>query len=124
MVVAGVLPALLPALLLGSVTGVVTNATDLAQFGVLDPTYTLELGLADGQTLKAAIGRPAPVGGYYLLREGDTDVMVASDFGIDALVGLLEAPPYAATATPAFSLELTPGTPDGTLTTPESTTAP
>jgi hypothetical protein len=107
-----------------SVTGVVTNATDLAQFGVLDPTYTLELGLADGQTLKAAIGRPAPVGGYYLLREGDTDVMVASDFGIDALVGLLEAPPYAATATPAFSLELTPDTPDGTLTTPESTTAP
>lgn len=107
-----------------SVTGVVTTATDLAQFGVLEPTYTLELGLADGQTMKAAIGSPAPVGGYYLLREGDSDVMVVSNFGIDALVGLLDAPPYPPTATPAFSLDTTPGTPAGTETAPESTAVP
>ncbi len=105
-----------------SVSGVVT-ATDLAPYGVLDPTYSLEVGLADGQTLKAAIGGTAPVGGYYLLREGDTQVMVVSTFSLDALIGLLEAPPYAPTATPAFSLDLTPAMPDGTAV-PAATPTP
>jgi hypothetical protein len=105
-----------------SVSGVVT-ATDLAPYGVLDPAYSLEVGLADGQTLKAAIGGTAPVGGYYLLREGDTQVMVVSTFSLDTLLGLLDAPPYAPTATPAFSLDLTPATPDGTAA-PGATATP
>jgi hypothetical protein len=106
-----------------SVTGVVTTATDLAPFGVLEPQYTLEVGLADGQTLKAAIGVPAPVGGYYLLREGDTQVMVVSNFGLDSLVALLDTPPYAPTPTPAFQLDITPGTPSGTVV-PDATATP
>jgi hypothetical protein len=100
-----------------SVTSVVTATTDLAPYGVQNPTYTLEVGLADGRTLKAAVGNKAPVGdAYYVLREGDTNVMVVSGFGVDALLELLTTPPYAPTATPAFNLELTPGTPEGTLT--------
>jgi hypothetical protein len=106
-----------------SVSGVVTTTTDLAPFGVLEPQYTLEVGLADGQTLKAAIGVPAPVGGYYLLREGDTNVMVVSNFALDSLVALLDTPPYAPTPTPAFRLDITPGTPDGTVV-PDATAAP
>jgi predicted phage gp36 major capsid-like protein len=105
-----------------SISGIVTSTTELAQFGVLSPTYALEIGLADGQTLKASIGMPAPVGGYYLLREGDTNVMVASNFGIDTLVGLLDTPPYQPTPTPAFSLDVTPGTPDGTAVSPADST--
>lgn len=107
-----------------SVSNVVTSTTDLAPFGVLNPTYTIELGLADGQVLKAAVGNPAPVGnGYFLRREGDVNVMVVSGFGIDALVELLNLPPYAPTATPLFRLDITPGTPAGTLA-PDATTAP
>ena len=106
-----------------SVTSVVTTTTDLAPFGVLDPQYTLEVGLADGQTLKAAIGMAAPVGGYYLLREGDTNVMVVANFGLDSLVALLDAPPYAPTPTPAFRLDITPGTPDGTVV-PDASATP
>jgi hypothetical protein len=106
-----------------TVTGVVTTTTDLAPFGVLEPQYTLEVGLADGQTLKAAIGVPAPVGGYYLLREGDTNVMVVSNFALDSLVALLDTPPYAPTPTPAFRLDITPGTPDGTVV-PDATATP
>jgi hypothetical protein len=107
-----------------SVTGVVTTTTDLAQFGVLSPTYTLEVGLADGQTLKAAVGNAAAVGSaYYLLREGDANVMVVPGFGLESLFELLNTPPFAPTATPAFSLDITPGTPDGTLA-PEATAAP
>ena len=104
-----------------SVTSVVTTATDLAAYGVLDPTYTLEVGLADGQSLKAAVGNKAPVGdGYFVLREGDTNVMVVAGFWLDALIELLNTPPYAPTATPAFSLDLTPS---GTLT-PQATPTP
>jgi hypothetical protein len=100
-----------------SVNGVVTSTTDLAPYGVLSPTYTLEVGLADGQTLRASVGITSPVGGaYYVLREGDSNVMVVTSFGIDALVGLLDTPPYAPTATPAFSLETTPSTPELTPT--------
>lgn len=107
-----------------SVTSVVTTTTDLAQFGVLEPTHTLEVGLADGRTLKAAVGSQAPVGsGYFVLREGDTNVMVVASFGLESLFELLDTPPYPPTATPAFSLELTPGTPEGSLV-PESTATP
>jgi hypothetical protein len=98
-----------------SVTSVLTSTTDLAQYGVLSPTYTLELGLADGQKLRAAVGAQAPVGdGYFLLREGDANVMVVPGFGLEPLLELLNTPPYAPTATPAFSLEITPGTPEAT----------
>jgi len=107
-----------------SVTSVVTSTTDLAQFGVLEPTHTLEVGLADGRTLKASVGNAAPVGsGYFVLREGDANVMVVSSFGLDSLFELLDSPPYPPTATPALTLDLTPGTPDGSLV-PQSTATP
>lgn len=100
-----------------TVNSVVTTTTDLAQFGVLEPAYTLEAGLADGRTLRADVGDAAPVGGgYFVLREGETQVMVVAAFGLDALIELLNTPPYPPTATPAFSLELTPGTPESTPT--------
>jgi hypothetical protein len=96
-----------------SVSSVLTSATDVAAFGVLDPTYTLEVGLADGQTLKAVVGDKAPVGGaYYVQREGDPSVLVVPGYGLDALFELLTTPPYAPTATPPLptSVDLTPGT--------------
>ncbi len=97
-----------------SVSSVVTASTDLAQFGVLSPTYTLELGLSDEQTLRAAVGSLAPVGGaYYVLREGEANVMVVPSFGIDSLTALLDAPPYLPTPTPTETA-IVPGTPDGT----------
>lgn len=105
-----------------SVTSVVTSVTDLTAYGVLNPTYTIEVGLADGQRLAAAVGAQAPVGGgYFLLREGDANVMVVSGFSVDSLVELLNTPPFAPTATPAFSLDLTPGALDGT---PAATATP
>ena len=107
-----------------SVSSVVTSVTDLTAYGVLSPTYTLEIGLADGQQLKASIGAQAPVGGgYFVLRDGDANVMVVAGFSIESLVELLNTPPYAPTATPAFSLDITPGTPDGTVA-PEATPTP
>jgi hypothetical protein len=85
-----------------SVNSTVTATTDLAPFGVLDPAYRLDVGLADGRHLKAAVGDETPTGtGYYLLREGEANVVVVSNFGLDSLIGMLDAPPFAPTATPA-----------------------
>ncbi len=113
-----------------SVNTTITSTTDLSAFGVLSPTYTLELSLSDGKQLKAAIGDKTPTGsGYYLLREGETNALVVATYGLDGVIGMLDAPPYAPTPTPPVS-ETPEGTPMGspepaaTGTPPASGTAP
>jgi hypothetical protein len=98
-----------------------TTTTDLAPFGVLSPTYTLELDLVDGRKLKAAVGDKTPTGtGYYVLREGETDVLVVSTSGLDNLFTYAATPPYMPTATPTPS-----PTPEATLPATEAAaTAP
>lgn len=83
----------------------ITNVTDLDAFGVLSPTYELELSLVDGTRLAAVVGDKAPTGtGYYLQRAGEPDVLLVSAFTIDSLVRLLDEPPVAPTATPTADL--------------------
>jgi len=86
-----------------SVSTIITKSADLSPFGVLSPTYTIGVKLADGSQLKAAVGDKVPTGiGYYVLRDGETDVLVVNSSSIDGLVGLLDNPPYfVPTPTPA-----------------------
>jgi hypothetical protein len=78
---------------------------DLSPFGVLSPTYVVELRLADGSLKKISIGDKTVTGTmYYVLRESDTDVLVVAQSTIEQLTRLLDSPPYPPTATPAFSL--------------------
>jgi hypothetical protein len=77
-----------------AVNSTITTTTDLAPFGVLSPTYQLQVSLSDGRRLVAAIGDKAPTGSaYYVLREGETNVVTINTFGIDSLIGLLDNPP-------------------------------
>jgi hypothetical protein len=77
-----------------AVNTTITTTTDLAPFGVLSPTYRLQVSLADGRELVAAIGDKAPTGtAYYVLREGETNVVTINTFGLDSLIGLLDNPP-------------------------------
>lgn len=70
------------------------SATDLSAFGVLSPTFTLDVTLADGTHKTAAVGNRAPVGStYYLQRGGETDVLLVSTYGIDTLTALIATPP-------------------------------
>lgn len=93
----------------------ITGTTDLAAFGVLSPTYSIELKLVDGTLRKAVIGDKTVTGsGYYLAREGEQAVLVVSSFPLDTLLGLVETPPY---------LEPT-ATPPNTTSTPVVTVTP
>jgi hypothetical protein len=77
--------------------------TELSAFGVVSPTYTIAITLVDGSTIKGFVGNKTPVGdGYYVAKEGSGTVMVVSNFTLDALLKLLDEPPYLQpTQTPA-----------------------
>jgi hypothetical protein len=99
-----------------AVNNTITTATDLAAFGVLSPTLTVEVDLADGTKLKAAIGDKAPTGAaYYALREGEKQVVVLSSAAQGTLASLAASPPVVPpTATPTPG----PGTPSVTPVSP------
>ena len=103
-----------------SVDGTITTSTDLASFGVLSPTMTVEVDLANGTKLKVAVGDKVPTGSdYYALREGETQVVVLSAAAQGTLASLVSTPPVVPpTATPTLG----PGTPS--VTPPASATAP
>ena len=95
-----------------AVNGTITTATDLAAFGVLSPTMTVEIDLANGTKVKAAVGDKQPAGSdYYALRDGESQVVVLSSAGQGTLAALISAPPVVPpTATPTLG----PGTPSVT----------
>lgn len=109
-----------------AVNSSITTTTDLSGFGVLSPTYQLRVRLLDGRQLTAAIGDKAPTGStYYVLREGETNVVTVNNFGLDALIALLNDPPVVpptATVTPPPGSET--ATAPGGEATPSGTTTP
>jgi len=79
----------------------ITTATDLNAFGVLSPTYTIEIKLADGSQLKAAVGNKTPTNtGYYVLRGAETNVLVVDSGSLETVLKLLDTPPAVPTSTP------------------------
>jgi hypothetical protein len=109
-----------------AVNTTITTTTDLAPFGVLSPTYRLQVSLTDGRRLTADIGDQAPTGtAYYVLREGETNVVTINTFGLDSLIRLLDEPPVVP---PTATVTVAAGTEDaGTLApvaTPSLTPAP
>jgi len=112
-------------------TRTITTPADMGPFGVLSPTYTVELKLVDGTQLSVAIGDKTPTGSaYYLLRRGEADVIVVSSSGIDGIISLLDEPPYLApiaTVGPTVDFAATlfaPGATTGASATAPSATAP
>ena len=95
--------------------GTITTATDLTQFGVLSPTYTIEVDVADGSKLKAVIGDKAPTGSdAYVLREGEKQVVLLSSASLAALTGLVTNPPVVPPTATATVPTPGPGTPSQT----------
>ena len=67
-------------------TTALTQVADLDAFGVLSPTYTIELTTADGVVHLVNVGNKTPIGTeYYVQRPGETQVLVVS--GLDVLAG-------------------------------------
>ncbi len=104
-----------------AVDGTITTSTDLAAFGVLSPTFTIEVDLAGGSKLKASIGNKSPTGtDYYMLRDGETRVVLLSSASYDTLTGLVATPPVVPPTATATVPTPGPGTPS--LTPPPSAT--
>jgi hypothetical protein len=84
------------------------EAPALGTVGLASPAHTITVTLEDGRALVAKVGKETSVGsGYYVLVEGKP-VQVASKFGLDGVLGLLQNPPILATHIP--EVEPTPET--------------
>ncbi len=90
-----------------SIMANITSTTDLAQFGLVKPPFTLQTDLSNGTSLTATIGDKIPTGnGYYLLRAGEATPLAVSDYGLQPLLDWLKTPPYfvpTPTPTPTVS---------------------
>jgi hypothetical protein len=83
---------------------------DSGAIGLLHPLYTMELGFVSGESHKIEIGNLTPTGSGYYVRFDDGKIYVIEQSGIDALLKLLQSPPFPATATPEATI-LTTSTP-------------
>jgi hypothetical protein len=75
--------------------------------GLIQPSYILELGFVNGLSHKIEVGDLTPTSsGYYVQYDG-ARISVISQSGIDALLKMLTAPPFPATATPLPTAKMT-----------------
>jgi hypothetical protein len=93
--------------------------TQLAELGLDKPDYTITLETSVGNQV-FQVGKPTVTGSGYYVKTPVGSLVVVTKYGLDALIGLLTSPPYAATPTPSPVGSITPG-PDGTALTPSPT---
>ncbi len=83
---------------------------NLVDAGLDSPAYTIELTFTSGLKHLIQVGTLTPTSSGYYVRFDTANIYVVSQPGIDALLNLLAAPPYAATETLVPTTEL-PSTP-------------
>jgi hypothetical protein len=88
------------------------NQLNLADAGLTPPVSTIELAFASGIKHVLEVGSMTPSNSGYYVRYDAGNVYVISAAGVDALLNLLTAPPYLATATPSPTVEQTTTTPE------------
>jgi hypothetical protein len=88
------------------------NQLNLADAGLTPPVSTIELAFASGIKHVLEVGSMTPSNSGYYVRYDAGNVYVISAAGVDALLNLVTAPPYLATATPSPTVEQTTTTPE------------
>lgn len=76
------------------------NQLNLGDAGLDSPLYTIELAFSSKIKHVIQIGTLTPTNSGYYVRYDAGNLYVISQSGIDALLNLLTAPPFPATATP------------------------
>lgn len=78
---------------------VITNVTDLAQYGLDPPELTVTLTISDGQKIMLYTGAATPVNNnrYVRLVGDDKTVYLVFSFAVDDLRRLIDEPPFAPT---------------------------
>lgn len=77
--------------------GAVSN---LADFGLLAPAYTVKLGYANGVRHKIEVGNLTPTSSGYYVQFDDGAVYVISQYNLDPILNLITRPPYPPTPVP------------------------
>jgi hypothetical protein len=80
---------------------------DPSVVGLAVPAYTIALGFVNGSSHKIEVGIISPTGSGYYVRFDGGKIYVIEKSGIDAILNLLTAPPFPATATPVPTPETT-----------------
>ena len=84
--------------------------------GLLPANYTLKLSFTSGVEKDVRIGDLTPTStGYYASMDGETDTLILDKAGVEALLALIQSPPYLHTPTPSATASPTPqaeSTPD------------
>lgn len=88
--------------------------------GLENPEYVLTIKFTNGVQRTVDIGVITPTESGYYIQDADGEIAVVSRDAIDALLGLLENPPYLETPTPSPVPATETTTP---LTTPEADTS-
>lgn len=73
------------------------SVTNLADFGILVPGYTVKLTYDNGIQHKIEIGNKTPTNNGYYVQLDDGSISIVSQYSIDALVNFIDNPPYPAT---------------------------
>jgi hypothetical protein len=95
----------------------IDDITNLTDFGLDKPSFSLEIKETNGTSLKAVIGKKTVTGdSYYVLPAGATHAVLVQGTSLDTLLGLPAAPPFATptavvTAEPLPTLPLPAATP-------------
>lgn len=79
---------------------ILDNQLNLGDAGLDLPAYTIELTFVSGLQHVIQVGTLTPTNSGYYVRYDAGNLYVVSQSGIDALVNLLNAPPFASTETP------------------------
>lgn len=102
-----------------TVSRTIDDLTNLADFGLDKPAYSMEVSQTNGTTVRATVGKKSVTGeSYYVLQQGATKPVLVPTTGLDSLLSLPAAPPFA-TPTPAVT-----ETPLPTLPLPAPTPTP
>jgi hypothetical protein len=85
-------------------------AEELAAYGLITPTYVIEVDVSGGRTLQLDIGARHPSGSYYARFPGAGDVVMVAEYVVQGLIALIEEPPLLGglptpTAEPPAELE-------------------
>ena len=77
-----------------------TETTQLGEYGLMAPPYTVQVKQSDGSELNMRVGYKTPTNdGYYVLREGEVNPQIVSASALDPLFGFVDNPPLQATPT-------------------------
>ena len=87
--------------------------------GLTDPEYNILVKFTSGVERNVKIGVVTPTESGYYVQNTDGETVIVSKSSVDALLGLLNNPPYLETPTPSpIALTETPGAPSQETPTP------